>query len=215
MIKTRQTPASKPEVAAVILAAGQSRRMGEANKLLTRLNGKSFIRHVATSAIAAGLDEVVVVTGHEAERIKAELSGLTLSFAHNRNFAGGISSSLRTGIKALGPRIDAALILLADMPFITEDIIRKIIASRGFDHDQRIVIPCCKGRRGNPVLWPRHYFRELASLNGDRGARQLFDAHAQDICEIDMAEEVLIDIDTPARTADIGAKQEKVRNDPR
>jgi len=203
----------KPKVAGIILAAGQSLRMGKANKLLTKLDGKSFVRRVADSAIAADLDEIIVVTGHERKRIEEDLSGLSLGFTHNKNFADGLSTSLTAGIETLGAHIDAALILLADMPFVTEDIIRKIVTFYDSDHEERIIIPSCKGQRGNPVLWPKCYFGELVTLRGDQGARQLFKTYAQAIHIVELGKEVLFDIDTPEESATITTRKEKPKND--
>ncbi len=209
MIKPGQSSQAKPKVAAIILAAGQSLRMGKANKLLTEFKGKSYVRCVTESAISANLDEVIVVTGHERERIEEELSDLKLSFVHNSHFTDGLSTSLKAGIEPLGPQVDAALILLADMPLITEDIIRELVTSYSFGHEKRIIIPYCKGQQGNPVLWPRHYFCELVTLKGDQGARQLFKAYSHAIHKVEMGEEVLLDIDTPESVAAIAARKEK------
>jgi molybdenum cofactor cytidylyltransferase len=204
------TPSFKSKVAGIILAAGQSKRMGKVNKLLTEYKGKTFIRRVADSALSANLDEVIVVIGNDADRIKAELSGLSVTFVHNQNFAEGISSSLKAGVEALGSDIDAALVMLADMPLITKDTVRKIVSSYCCEPQSRIIIPYCKGQRGNPVLWPRNYFRELASLSGDRGARQLFKVYAQAIHKVELGEEVLLDIDTPTSAAALTAKRESL-----
>lgn len=203
--QVRRAQKSTPKIAGIILAAGQSRRMGKPNKLLTTLDGVSFIRHVADVALAAGLDEIIVVTGHEAEQMHAQLSGLTVRFAHNENFAQGLASSLQTGIAALDETIDAALVLLSDMPFITEETVRTIGRSFSLEHDERISVPHFQGRRGNPVLWPRRYFRELLSLSGDQGARALLKAYPDAVHEIELGEEILIDIDTPESAAAIGA----------
>ncbi len=200
----------KPKIAAVILAAGQSRRMGDVNKLVTEYEGKSFIRRVADSALSASLEEVIVVTGNDADKIKAELSSLSVTFVHNQNFATGMSSSLKTGVEALGPEIDAALIMLADMPLITKDIVAKIVTAYCCEPQSRIIVPFCKGQRGNPVLWPRGYFGELASLSGDRGARQLFTVYAQAIKKVELGEEILLDIDTPENAAALNATSESL-----
>lgn len=211
---------TKSKIAGVILAAGQSRRMGAANKLLSKLKGKSFIQLIVENAIAAGLDDIIVVTGFEADRIQAELSGFDVTFAHNQQFAEGLSSSLKTGIEALDPKIDAALILLSDMPFITAEIIKTVATSYSSRHDERILVPHFKGRRGNPVLWSRRYFQELVSLSGDQGARALLQAYPEAIFEIDLGEEILIDIDTPESATAIGAelssfnpREEKAQDD--
>lgn len=201
----RRSKKTAPKIAGIILAAGQSRRMGKPNKLLTKLKGVSFIRHVAEIATSAQLDQVVVVTGHEAELMQEQLTGLDVSFTHNEHFAQGLSSSLRTGIAALGDDIDAALVLLSDMPFITEETVRAVKTAFDREDDSRIIVPHFEGRRGNPVLWPRRYFAELATISGDQGARALLKAYPDAVHELELGEEVLIDIDTPESAASIGA----------
>lgn len=201
----RKPQKSTPKIAAIILAAGQSRRMGKPNKLLTTLKGVSFIRHVADIAVAADLAKVIVVTGHEANKMHSQLTDLSVDFAHNEYFADGLSSSLRCGINALDDDIDAALVLLSDMPFITADTVRTVAQTFSHAYEERIIVPHFQGRRGNPVLWPRRYFRELMEISGDQGARALLKAYPDAVHEIELGEEVLIDIDTPESAASIGA----------
>ncbi len=200
---------TKPIIAGIILAAGQSRRMGEVNKLLVRFKHKSLIQHIAGSALDAGLDEVIIVTGYQADRIEAQLSGLKVNFAHNQDYATGLSSSLKAGIEALPANVEAALVLLSDMPFITRDIIMAVTSSYSAEHKQRILVPYCKAKRGNPVLWPRYYFDELSSLSGNRGARQLFNKYRDAITKIELGEEIFIDIDTAENAANYGIKTQK------
>lgn len=201
----RKSQKAAPKIAGIILAAGQSRRMGKPNKLLTTLKGVSFIRHVTEIAIAAKLDQIIVVTGHEAEQMHMQLSGLDVNFAHNAQFAEGLSSSLRTGIAAVDDDIDAALVLLSDMPFITEETVRAVSGTFAHEHEGRIIVPHFNGQRGNPVLWPRRYFAELTTISGDQGARALLKAYPDALFEVELGEEVLIDIDTPESAASIGA----------
>ena len=198
--------AGKSKIAGIILAAGQSRRMGATNKLLAQFNNTSFVQTIARNALEAELDEIIVVTGHEAERIEAEVSGLNVTCILNKNFAQGLSSSLKVGVSALESDVDAVLILLADMPFITTDIIREVAASYDHEYPDRILVPYHKGKRGNPVLWPRQYFSELTSLTGDQGARQLLRAYQNTIHKLDLGKEVLIDIDTPEAAEAFGIK---------
>ncbi len=193
------------QIAAIILAAGQSRRMGKSNKLLSQLDGKSFIQHVTGAAIAAELAQVVVVTGHEASLIQSELTGLPVTFAHNNQFEDGLASSLRTGINAVGNHIDAVLVLLADMPLITAKTLRAIAGEFQLEHKDRIIVPYHQNQRGNPVLWPRHYFDDLAALTGDLGGRLLLQKHSGVIQKIELGTEVLIDVDSPENAAAISA----------
>jgi molybdenum cofactor cytidylyltransferase len=185
-----------PRVAAVVLAAGQSSRMGS-NKLLADVGGQPMIRRTV-AAMRQAADVTIVVTGRDQGLIEAALDGLSVTFVHNRDFAAGLSTSLRAGIAALTPDTDAAVIALGDMPLVTPDAVRKLIAAYSPAEHRSICVPVFKGERGNPVLWGRQHFEALASLTGDRGARVLFDPLSDEIVDVAMADDaVLRDADTP------------------
>jgi molybdenum cofactor cytidylyltransferase len=193
------------KVAAIVLAAGRSSRMGALNKLLVGVNGKPMLRHVLDAVLAAGIAPAIVVTGHEHERIAAALQGLSVTLVHNADYARGLSTSLKTGLAAVPDSADAALICLGDMPCVTAGDIRKLIGAF-VPHDSRtIVVPTRKGKRGNPVLWARQFFAEMQGVTGDVGARHLIDAHPESVAEIEMAGDgVLTDIDTPEALVRLG-----------
>ncbi|WP_350334789.1 molybdopterin-binding/glycosyltransferase family 2 protein [Coralliovum pocilloporae] len=199
-----------PRVAAVVLAAGQSRRMGQANKLLTDYRGELFIRRALDVVRRGGVDELIVVTGHDAERIKAAVPDRDVRFAHNDRFADGLSTSVAAGIAAVPDDVGAVLIMLSDMPLIAPETIRKILLERDPAADTAIIVPHFNGQRGNPVLWPRRYFAELQTLSGDQGARALFKAYPDAVIELECGDEgVVIDIDTPEQAAEAGARIEE------
>ncbi|MEO8552459.1 MAG: NTP transferase domain-containing protein, partial [Kofleriaceae bacterium] len=159
----RPFPISEPaasSVAAIVLAAGHSARMG-ANKLLAELDGEPLIRHAVKAALASRASGVVVVTGNEAEQIHAALAGLAgpgVAFAHNAAFATGMASSLRIGVAAAaGAR--GAMICLGDMPRLTAGHLDALIAAfTAADDDHAIVVPTFERKRGNPVVWGRAHF---------------------------------------------------------
>ena len=202
-IPTRPTPREgkpkpqrAPRVAAVVLAAGQSSRMG-ANKLLADLNGQSMIRRTV-AAMRQAADLTVVVTGRDAEGIAAALDGLPVTLVHNPDFSRGMSTSLRAGIEALPPDTDVALIALGDMPLVGPEVVRRLIAAYSPAEHRSICVPVYRGERGNPVLWGRQHFDALKGMAGDKGARALFEPLADEIVEVAMADEaVLLDADTP------------------
>lgn len=200
-IPTRPSPReaknNAPRVAALVLAAGLSSRMGT-NKLLADLHGISLIRRTVESLAA---DQIIVVTGHDAEKIKAELQGLPVQFIHNPDYAQGLSTSLKCGLAALGPDIDAALICLGDMPLVSKETIRRLIASFSPSDHRSICVPVHNGKRGNPVLWGARHFEAMQSLTGDKGARSLMDECADELVEIELPEAVLLDADTPEALA--------------
>ncbi len=185
-------------VAAVVLAAGSSRRMGSGNKLLADLSGKPVIVHVVEAAIASAAETVIVVTGYQAERLRGALAGLDVQFVHNSHFPEGLSTSLHAGIAAVPAAAAGAVFCLGDMPLIMADVIDVLIHQFHAHEGESACVPTLRGRRGNPVVWPRGLFPEMLGLSGDAGARQLFARHAERIREVDIgAEGILVDVDTP------------------
>nr|WP_209003389.1 molybdopterin-binding/glycosyltransferase family 2 protein [Stappia taiwanensis] len=194
------------KVAAILLAAGRSSRAGETNKLLARLDGEPLVRIAARAALASGISSLTVVTGHMADAVGAALNGLDAILVHNPDHADGMASSIRTGIAALPPDTDAALILLADMPGITAEAIDRIIAAYAPGAGKPIVVATAEGKRGNPVLWDRAFFDALTQLEGDTGARALIDRHQDQRAEVEIGPPARLDLDTAAELAAAGAK---------
>jgi len=191
--------AAAPRVAAIVLAAGQSRRMGTVNKLLAEIDGLAMVARVVDAALASHADPVAVVTGHEADRVRAVLAGRPLVFADNRDFAAGLSTSLKVGLAALPDEVTAALVCLGDMPALKAGQLDRLIAAYDPVEGRAICVPTHLGKRGNPVLWDRRFFAEMAGLSGDVGARHLIGANAELVVEVEMDDDaVLIDIDSPA-----------------
>jgi molybdenum cofactor cytidylyltransferase len=195
-------PQRAPRMAAVVLAAGKSSRMGE-NKLLADLGAQPMIHHTV-AAMRQAADVTVVVTGREADGIEAALHGLPVSFVHNPRYAEGLAGSLREGIAALPADIDAVVVALGDMPLVGPDVVRRLIAAFNPAEHRSICVPVFGAERGNPVLWGRQHFAALQALSGDRGARTLFDSLAEEIVEVAMPDDaVLTDADTPEALARI------------
>jgi len=161
-----------PRVTAIVLAAGGSTRMGGDHKLLRSIGGQALVTRAARAALESACGQVIVVTGAVAARVEAALAGLAVTVVRNENWCEGLSSSLRCGLLAAGPGVDAALVHLADMPAIAARDINRLIEA--FDPSRPgVVVPVRQGRRGNPVLWPRERFDALLRLRGDAGARDL------------------------------------------
>ena len=192
-------PPGTPRVAVVVLAAGQSRRMGRLNKLVQTVGSKPMVAHPVDAALAAGAVEIVVVTGNEPERVRAALVGREVRFVHNHDFATGLAGSLKAGVRALGDDVDAAIIALGDMPRITARHLDRLIAALEPDRQTSIVVPTVDGKRGNPVLWGRRHFEAILGLEGDVGARALIGQNAGEVAEVEMEDDAaLVDIDTTA-----------------
>ncbi len=202
-------PAKHPQVAAVILAAGRSSRMGS-NKLLELLEGKPVVRHVAEAALASRAGPVLVVTGHEGERVSVALAGMDVTFVHNPDFATGMASSLRTGVAAVPDTSAGALILLGDMPRVTPDILNRLCNAFAGQAGVKAVAPVADGRRANPVLIGRDLFEAVSGLGGDTGARGLLEAAGDAVLELPLdSEGVLVDVDTPAALEALRAERKR------
>lgn len=188
------------EVAALVLAAGLSRRFGPANKLLQPFgaDGAPIILHCVRAACASQARPVIVVLGHDAAAVRAALPGQDVQFVTAADYAQGLAASLRAGISALPASAGAALVLLGDMPLITPALLNSLISAHDPAAAQGIVVPLAGGKRGNPVLWDRRYFAALAALSGDRGGRGLLGQFADDVLELELGDAALLtDIDTP------------------
>ena len=203
-IVTRPQPRAVPvpekghRTAGLVLAAGRSTRMGGPNKLLEEINGKPLVRIVAEHALASRAKPVIVVTGHQRERVEHALAGLPVTFAHNPDFADGLSTSLKAGIKAVPADADGAIVTLGDMPQVTATLIDRLIAAFDPERGALVVIPTIEGKRGNPVLWARRFFSDLLAVEGDVGARHLISGYAEAVTEVPVEDAAaLTDVDTP------------------
>jgi molybdenum cofactor cytidylyltransferase len=189
---------SNRNVAAIILAAGRSTRMGGPNKLLAELGGKPLVRIVTEQALASKAQGVIVVTGHQAEQVEKALQGLKVTFVRNPDFAAGLASSVKAGVAAAPKGADGAVICLGDMPLISAHLIDRLIEAFAPDRGNLIAVPVSDGRRGNPVLWSRRFFNELMTLDGDIGARHLIAKHSEAVAEVPVeGHGAFLDIDTP------------------
>jgi molybdenum cofactor cytidylyltransferase len=185
-------------VAAIILAAGRSTRMGGPNKLLAELGGKPLVRLVTEQALASKAKNVIVVTGHQAELVEKALAGLDVKFVRNADFAQGLASSVKAGVAAVPDDADGVVICLGDMPMISARLIDHLIEAFAPDRGNLIAVPVSDNRRGNPVLWSRRFFNELMTLDGDIGARHLIAKHTEAVAEVPVEGfGAFLDIDTP------------------
>ena len=185
--------ADRPVVAAVVLAAGSSTRMGR-NKLLLDLGGESVVRRAVRQAIEAGLDLVVVVLGHEAERVEAELSGLSCVTVVNPDHAQGVGTSLHLGVARAATEAGALVVVLADMPFVTAAMIGAVV-ERSRATGAPLVVSQYGEVKAPPILYDRALFAELLSLPGERCAKQVVRRHKQEAQVVAWPEQALRDID--------------------
>lgn len=205
-------PASPPpvragrKVAAIVLAAGRSRRMAPRNKLLIEdASGRAMIARVVDNVLESGARPVVVVTGHMQAEVRAALKGRSVLYAHNPNFADGLSSSLRTGLAAVPRSAEGALVCLGDMPLVAGAQLDRLIEAFDAEEGRAIVQPTFNGKQGNPMLWAKKFFPAMAALSGDVGARHLAAENLDQVHEVELGDDaVLRDFDTPEALETLG-----------
>ena len=213
-IVTRPQPRDTDEpagrrLAALVLAAGRSTRMGGPNKLLAEIGGKPLVRIAAEQALASRARPVVVVTGHQREQVEAALKGLDVKLAHNPDYADGLSTSLKAGIATLPATVDGAIVCLGDMPQVDAALIDKLLAAFDPEKGALVVVPTIAGKRGNPVVWSRRFFADLARLDGDVGARHLIGSYPEAVVEVPLSgRAALVDVDTPDALREVKAEIE-------
>jgi len=194
-LKTNQLHSVRQQSAGIVLAAGAATRFGEPKQLLD-WGGRPFVRAVAEQALDAGLAPVVVVTGCAAERVEAALAGMSVQIARNPGWQEGQASSIRAGLQALPARSGAAIFLLSDQPQVTATVIRALVESHQAELPAIVAPLILEEHRGNPVLFDRVTFPDLAQLRGDAGGRSLFSKYPVRYMPWHDAH-LLIDVDTP------------------
>lgn len=196
--------ATTPKIAAVVLAAGQSQRTGGINKLLAQIGERNMIQCTVDTVVAANFADVVVVTGFEARAIEYSLKHRPVRCIHNADFTAGLSSSLAAGLGALNSDIDAAVVCLGDMPQISSDTLKHLMAAFDPIEQRGIIVPLHAGKRGNPVLWGRDFFTQIMQLRGDLGAKHLLSEHEAWVYEYESSDVgVVTDFDSAESLASL------------
>jgi len=186
------------DTAAVILAAGRSQRFGEENKMLHLINGEPMIKRTVDAVLAAGLGDVVVVTGQDADAVERTLQGLPIRCVRNATPWAGMGTSLATGANAVSAGVQAMFVVLGDMPHLKTNTILNLLAAMDLQRGHDIIVPVHDGRRGHPVLFAKRYFTHLCALSGDTGARDILNKHPERVDAVNVDDPgTLIDIDTP------------------
>lgn len=184
----------------ILLAAGESRRMGEVNKLLLPISGKSLVRRTAEELLKFPFYEVIVVTGHEDESIAQELAHLKVKVIHNSNYSNGMHSSIRAGLvnSAIG-KTDGFMICLSDMPFFNGALVHRLADIFSLDSNPSIVFPALNGKGGHPVFISKHFIPEILNeKDGDFGCSYLFKRHPKTLTPVTVDDSsIFIDVDTP------------------
>ena len=181
-----------PRVAAVLLAAGSSTRMGR-NKLLLSLGGDTVVRRAVQAAIDSGVDRVVVVLGHEADLVRPQLEGLACEVILNPDHSRGVGTSLHAGIRAAADA-DAVVVLLADMPFVTAGMIRGVV-ERQRATGARLVLSHYGDVQAPPTLYARALFEEVLAEPDERCGKRIAKRHADEAVVAPQPESALRDLD--------------------
>jgi len=185
-------------VSATLLAAGESHRMGDRNKLELTVDGVPLIRRTARTLLASHLAEVVVVLGHEADRIRRLLEGLPLMLVENAQYQEGQMTSVHAGLTALGRPCDGLMVCLADQPLLVPADVNRLIQS--FDERPRgsVLVPTFQGRRGNPVILAYEHREAILSGNRNQGCRRFIDKNPDLVETVEWDNDhVVFDLDTP------------------
>ena len=197
----------KSNIAAVVLCAGESKRMGSKNKLLLKVEGKTLIKNYIDNISKSNVSEIVIVTGHQSSEIEKELDGYDLKFIYNEKYREGMSTSLNTGINSLSKNINAAIICLPDMPMIGIYEINKLIEYYNPKIGHEICVATYNDQRGNPVLWDKKYFKKLMQITGDKGGRYLLPKFLDKSVEVKLGEAVAFDVDNESSYKIINTKK--------
>ena len=172
-------------------------RTSPANKLLLPFQGKTIIQTVVDEIIPLNFAEILLITGHEEDKVIAALQGYEVRFVYNVNHALGIATSIKAGIAKSKPEVDGYMIVLGDMPWIDQTALKSLVRSFYAEPDSAIVVPVHDKRRGNPVIFARKYRNQLSKLDGDNGARSIINKFGPQVIEVQIKNErLLMDIDT-------------------
>lgn len=207
--RVETVPEKGRNIVALVLAAGRSSRMGGPNKLVAEIAGKPLVRIVAEEALASRARPVIVVTGHQRERVSAALAGLPVRLVHNPDFADGLGTSLKAGIAAVPEDADGVIVCLGDMPQVDAALIDRLVGAFDPERGALVVVPTIDGKRGNPVVWSRRFFPDLMLVEGDVGARHLIGRYSEAVTEVPVTGKgALTDVDTPEALKAVKAELE-------
>ena len=177
-------------ISAVLLAAGQSKRMGEENKLTKKIKDVPLIKHSVQNILSSSINELIIVLGHEKEIIETIIKkNERIKFAFNRNFKDGMASSIKAGLNHLSKKSNAFFICLGDMPMVDKNIYNKLIKSR---YNNEIVVPTFKGQQGNPVLFSISMKEKIMSIQGDNGAKKIIELNNHKLLNLDIDDQCVI-----------------------
>jgi len=199
-------------VSAILLAAGESRRMGAVNKLTLPIDGQPLLRHSAQTLLASRLREVAVVLGHEADQAAPLLEDLDVTLVHNERYAEGQMSSVHRGLEALADACEGVMICLADQPLLTPGDVDALIEAFGRREQGSILVPTYRGRRGNPIVLAYAHRDEILGSGRNLGCKRLIERNPELVTTLEMeTDHVVFDLDTPEDYAEWQRRFERPR----
>jgi len=194
---------ARPKIAAIVLAAGSSRRMGAKNKLHLPIEGVPLLRRSLKILLASNIDEVVVVLGHDHERTRALVDDLPLQLVHNQDHSSGQMTSVHCGLASLKESYDGVIIALGDQPALSVADINYLIDAYRHRSCGEVAVPTFAGERGNPIIISENCRADILAGNRNLGCRKFIENNPELVCRVEMPNPgVVIDLDTPQQYAD-------------
>ena len=174
-------------ISAILLAAGQSKRMIDENKLAKKFQNLPLIKHSVKNILTSYVEELIVVLGYQKEIIEKLIDNDNkIKFIFNKNFQSGMASSIKTGLNLLTEQTEAFFICLGDMPMVNHNVYNQIIK---FYKKKEIIVPNYKGQQGNPVLFNKSMKKEIMSISGDVGAKKIIEVNKEKIFNLEINDE--------------------------
>ena len=171
-------------ISAILLAAGQSKRMNGENKLTKKILGSALINHSVKNILASHIDELIIVLGYQKEIVEKFIDkNEKIKIVYNQNYESGIASSIKIGLDQLSKKTKAFFVCLGDMPMVNADIYNKLIKLR---IDSEIIVPIYKGQQGNPVLFSKTMKEKIMNISGDTGAKQILKLNEDKVLNLEI-----------------------------
>ena len=179
-------------ISAILLAAGQSKRMEGENKLTKEINGIPLIKYAVKNILGSTVDELIIVVGHEKEILEKTIEGnKKIKFVYNSNFTSGVASSIKIGLENISKKSEAFFICLGDMPNVSQNIYNKLIKSRNnynkkfsTKYKKEIIIPTFEEQYGNPILFSKYMKEKIMQVKGDTGAKKILELYKKNIIKV-------------------------------
>ena len=174
-------------ISAILLAAGQSKRMNGENKLTKEIQGTSLIKRSVQNILDSSVQELIIVLGHQKEIIEKLIDkNEKIKFVFNKNFESGMASSIKTGLNNLSEKTESFFICLGDMPMVNHAIYNQLIKSK---NNNEIIVPTYKGQQGNPVLFAKTMKGKIMNITGDVGAKKILELNEDKILNLEIKNE--------------------------